>query len=199
MKEKTLQENSFINEANIRSNKIFTIPNLLSLFRICLIPIIVWLYVGKNSPIWTGVVLTFSGLTDIVDGYIARHFHMTSNLGKVLDPVADKLTQATVLLCLLSRFPKMLFLFIIFILKELIMGTTGMAVIRKTGNVYGANWHGKVTTCLLYGMMLLHIVWYDIPLSVSNFLLTVCFFMMMVSLVFYVVRNLKALKGGKAL
>ncbi|MDD4773665.1 MAG: CDP-alcohol phosphatidyltransferase family protein [Eubacteriales bacterium] len=70
-------------------SRVITIPNILSFFRICLIPVIVWLYIVKENSIWAGYLLILSGVTDIIDGFIARNFHMISNLGKVLDPIAD--------------------------------------------------------------------------------------------------------------
>ena len=75
-------------------NRIITVPNLLSFFRLCLIPVIIWSYCVKKNPLLAGEILLLSGLTDLADGYIARRFHRISNLGKILDPVADKLTQA---------------------------------------------------------------------------------------------------------
>ena len=77
-------------------NRIITVPNLLSFFRLCLIPVIIWSYCVKKNPLLAGEILLLSGLTDLADGYIARRFHRISNLGKILDPVADKLTQAAV-------------------------------------------------------------------------------------------------------
>ena len=91
-----------------------------------------------------------SGLTDLADGYIARRFHRISNLGKILDPVADKLTQAAMLICLFTRFPHVLLLIVIMAGKELYMVVSGCLVIRKTGKVHGADWHGKIVTFLLY-------------------------------------------------
>ena len=85
-------------------NKIFTLPNVLSFFRILLIPVIIWLYLVKDNSIWAGYVLILSGLTDVLDDFIARRFNVASDLGKVLDPVADKLTQAAMLICLSIRF-----------------------------------------------------------------------------------------------
>ena len=85
------------------SKKIFTIPNLLSFFRILLIPLMWYLYVIAHEPGWTVAVLALSGLSDLVDGKIARKYHMTSDLGKVLDPIADKLTQVTLVVCLISQ------------------------------------------------------------------------------------------------
>ena len=112
-------------------NKIITIPNLLSFFRICMIPVIIWSYCIKGNPLLAGEILLLSGLTDLADGYIARRFHMISNLGKILDPVADKLTQAAMLLCLFTRFPHMLLLIVIMAVKELYMVVLPCQCFRK--------------------------------------------------------------------
>lgn len=178
-------------------NKIITIPNLLSFFRLCLIPVLIWLYCVEKKYALTGWVLVLSGVTDLVDGYIARRFHMISNLGKILDPVADKLTQAAMLFCLFTRFPHMLVLLVLMAVKELYMAVSGCLVIKRTGNVHGADWHGKIVTFLLYAMAALHIIWGDIPAAVSDALITVCGIMMTVSLVLYVRKNMKLWKEGK--
>lgn len=76
----------------LRKDQILTIPNLLSIVRLCLIPLIIWLYCVKKDYTLAVIVILISGATDIVDGFIARHFNMVSDFGKILDPVADKLT-----------------------------------------------------------------------------------------------------------
>ena len=81
-------------------NRILTIPNILSFVRIGLITFIMWLYLAKERYEAALFVLIASGLTDIVDGFIARRFNMISDFGKIIDPIADKLTQASVLFCL---------------------------------------------------------------------------------------------------
>ena len=174
--------------------KIITIPNILSFFRICLITIIVWLYTVEHNYVWTGSVLILSGVTDIVDGFIARHFHMVSNLGKILDPIADKLTQGTMLLCLVLRFPLMIMPFILMIAKEIYMSVSGVLVIKRTGIVCGAEWHGKAATCFLYGMMILHIFWNEITPVVSMVFIIACSVMIGVSFVLYEIRNRKLLR-----
>ena len=93
-------------------NRIFTIPNLLSLIRILLIPVFVALFF-HDEMIWAALILIISGLTDTLDGYIARHFNMITNLGKVLDPIADKLTQAVVAFCLCVKMPAVIPLFVL--------------------------------------------------------------------------------------
>lgn len=174
------------------TDKVFTIPNILSLFRIFLIPVIVLLYSCGYNGYAVGV-LVLSGATDIVDGYIARHFNMISNVGKILDPIADKLTQAVILFCLMSRFRFMIILFSWLVVKELSLSIMGLFVVRKTKIVKSANWHGKITTFLLYFTMSIHIIWGDIPKAVSHIAVAACLTFMVLSFVLYVGRNLKQL------
>jgi len=183
------------NSAGLSQAKIFTIPNLLSLLRILLIPVIVWLHMVRHNCVLAVGVLLLSGATDVVDGYVARRFHMTSDLGKVLDPAADKLTQVALLICLLLRFPWMLAPAVLMAVKEVFMAVTGFLVIRRKKVVLGADWHGKAATCLLYGMILLHMCWYDIPPAVSALSAAACTLMIAVSFVLYGIRNINALRS----
>lgn len=176
-------------------NDILTIPNLLSLLRLLMIPVFVWLYLNGQEE-WTAAVLVLSGVTDVVDGYIARHFNQVSDFGKAFDPLADKLTQAAMLLCLTSRYPAMLLPFGLLAIKEIFAAISGIIVIKRTGEVLGAQWHGKVTTFLLYGMMILHVLWEDIPMWVSNVLNIGCVVMMLLSLVLYARRNIQAIRSA---
>lgn len=175
--------------------KILTIPNLLSLFRLCLIPVMIWLYCARKNYLATTLTLMLSGLTDIADGIIARRFNMISDFGKAFDPVADKLTQIAMLFCLVTRFPHMLIPLALLVVKELFAAVTGLMAIQKTGSVNGADWHGKVTTVLLYTMMLVHLIWFQIPGAASDVLIAVCTAMMLFSAIRYGIRNVKILKG----
>lgn len=179
----------------VDKKQILTIPNLLSLLRLMMIPVFAWLYLNGYDQ-WTASVLILSGLTDVVDGYIARHFNQVSDFGKALDPVADKLTQAVMLLCLLTRYPMMIVPLVLLAIKETFAGVSGLIVIQRTGHVLGAEWHGKMTTMMLYGMMILHVVWKDIPLWASNVLTIGCIVMMLLSLVLYALRNLRVIRGA---
>lgn len=177
--------------------KIITIPNILSFFRLCLIPVIVWLYCFKKDYLWTTFTLVLSGATDMIDGMIARKFDMVSDFGKAFDPIADKLTQIITLFCLITRFPLMLIPLVILIIKEILAATLNLVTIKKTGEVMGAVWHGKLNTVLLYGMMLLHLVWYNVPDVVSNLTVIGCTVMMLLSSVLYSRQNVAALKEHK--
>ena len=142
-----------------------------------MIPVFIWVYCCRKEYLLAFWVLCLSGVTDLVDGFIARTFHMVSNLGKALDPLADKLTQGAALLCLGS-------------------GLMSLSAIHKTKEVKGADWHGKITTCLLYFTMLLHILWDGIPQTASVLLTVLCVIMMAVSFVMYFRRNVTLLRSG---
>lgn len=178
----------------LTKKQIFTIPNMMSFFRILLIPGIVIAYCKfEDFMMATGLVLV-SGITDILDGKIARKFNMISDFGKILDPIADKLTQAAIALSLQLRFPHMLLMFVLMFVKELIMGVTGALSVKRTGDVYGANWHGKVTTVVIYIVMVIHIVWAEMPMKFSYILSLACAVVMMISLYLYASYNLKQIK-----
>ncbi|MGN0354353.1 MAG: CDP-alcohol phosphatidyltransferase family protein [Muricoprocola sp.] len=176
------------------SNKIITIPNILSFFRIALIPVLAWKYCIEKDSAGTVLLLLLSGFTDILDGFIARHFHMVSNLGKALDPVADKLTQGAMLACLMIRFPYMLWLLVLLAVKEIFSAVTGLLVIRRTGIVNGAKWHGKLTTCMIYGTVFLHLIWPGIPQGISKGLVIMSAVVMVVSCLLYSRERFQNLK-----
>ncbi len=138
-----------------------------------------------------------SGLTDIVDGYIARKFNMISDFGKAFDPVADKLTQLAILFCLVTRFPLMLIPLVILTVKEVLAAIMNMITLKKAGFVVAAVWHGKANTALLYVTMFIHIVWFSIPSVVSNILIAVCIVMMLISSFLYTKSDVKAIKKEK--
>jgi len=174
-----------------------TAPNVLSLARLAMIPLIVWLYCMREAHLLTALVLTVSALTDIADGYIARKYHLVSDLGKALDPIADKLTQAVMLICLLFRFPVLRILVILMAGKELFMGVSGLMVLRRTGRVEGAKWHGKLNTCCLYALMVTHLLWPGIPAGISSLMTGLCAGMMLFSLFLYSLQNILLLRHEK--
>ena len=168
--------------------KIITIPNILSFFRLCLIPVIIWFYLG-DEYLLAGIFVIISGITDIVDGYIARTFHMISDVGKVLDPIADKATQGVVMILLATSFPLMLIPIIITIIKEAFMGISGYLIIKKRNIVLGANWYGKLATVLISTMMALHLFWHNINPTLSLITIIISSIAIILALVLYAIRN----------
>jgi cardiolipin synthase len=132
---------------------IFSVPNIMSYFRILLIPVFVFVYLRADSnPDFevAGVIVAVSGLTDFLDGFIARRFDMITELGKALDPVADKLTQAAVALCLMLRIPQMVWLLGVLIIKEGFMGISAAILLQYNKKMDGSKWFGKVSTFIYY-------------------------------------------------
>lgn len=178
----------------LRKKQILTVPNMLSLIRLLMIPVMAVLYLNGHAG-WTAFVLILSGVTDILDGFIARRLNQISDVGKVLDPIADKLTQAVMLICLVSKRKVLLIPFVLLAFKEIFAAVSGIIVIKRTGLVPGAEWHGKAVTMLLYGMMIIHVLWQDIPLWLSNMLIIGCIVMMVVSLALYALRNVRMIRS----
>lgn len=144
-----------------------TIPNALSIFRLLLLPVFATLYLmSEKRPellYWSFGVLVLSGVTDSLDGLIARHFNQISDLGKMLDPLADKITQVVVVICLAMRFRELIPLVVICFLKELIQGLGGIFLLKKGAAVHGAKWYGKVSTFVFYGVMALIVLLPNMP------------------------------------
>lgn len=183
------------NSANKYQKKILTIPNILSFFRLCLIPVIMWLYIKKQDYLSTLIILLLSGATDIVDGIIARKYNMISDFGKIFDPIADKLTQMAMLFCLVSRFNYMMIPLIFLVIKEIFTGVTSLISFKRANAVKGAVWHGKLTTVVLYSMMAIHLIWYNIPKTTSLIIVGVTIGIMLMSFIMYSVQNFKAIKN----
>ena len=137
------------------------IPNLLSAFRILLIPFILRAYLHAaqlQDYVLAGVLLGVSGITDIADGYIARKYQFVTNLGKVLDPIADKLTQIAVAAALWMRHPSLWPLPAFLLVKELTTAACGVWMYRRAGVVGSAKWYGKMATIVYYVVMFLLII-----------------------------------------
>lgn len=175
------------------SKKILTIPNVLSLIRLCMIPFILWIYIYKKEYNIAAILIVVSGVTDVVDGFIARKFHMESDLGKVLDPIADKLTQIATLACLLYTFNFIIVPLFLLIIKEISVGILGILEVRLTKKPTSARWHGKLATASLYVMMAFHLFWRDLPLLLSYSLISVSIICIAISFILYSLQRLKTI------
>lgn len=174
-----------------------SIPNLLSYFRLLLIPAFIILYLQEKFPAALAV-LAASGLSDTLDGRIARKYNMVTDLGKFIDPVADKLTQFAMIICVATRFPAMWILLIIHTVKELIMLVFGIYILRKTDTVNSAKWYGKLCTGVIYAVMMVHVIVPNIPLAVSNACVVLCAGLIIMCFVMYSLRYVKLLRETKA-
>lgn len=137
-----------------------TIPNLLSLIRIALIPVFAVLF-NDGNYVWAIIVLAVSGLTDFFDGKIARKFNQISALGKLLDPIADKLSQITIAVVFYLAFSNssdetvktFSWIFLVFLIKEAVMVVGGAIMIMFGLKPVAAEMPGKIATFAFYTIM----------------------------------------------
>lgn len=161
------------------------IPNIISCLRILLIPLFVWQMLEGNLYAAGGILLA-SGLTDALDGFLARRFGWVSAVGKVLDPAADKLTQVTVCVVLALQYPHLWGFFAALLVKEVVMLTLGAYLLKKGAKIEGARWFGKVVTFLFYGTMLLLVVFPTAPAWLYYLLLGLTTLCALVSALLYI-------------
>ncbi|WP_099205133.1 CDP-alcohol phosphatidyltransferase family protein [Scatolibacter rhodanostii] len=130
-------------------NKNITIPNLMSVARIIMVPFFAYFFL-KDKLTVAVVLLVLSGLSDLFDGWIARKFNQITELGKMLDPLADKITQGVVAICLAIKIPEIRLLLILFIVKELLMLCGAIILLKRKKRPTSARWYGKVATTFFY-------------------------------------------------
>ncbi|NLB91025.1 MAG: CDP-alcohol phosphatidyltransferase family protein [Clostridiales bacterium] len=174
----------------IKKRDFFTIPNILCYFRLLLIPVFVSLYLKAETPkeyFFSALIVGVSGLTDLLDGLIARKLNQVTELGKLLDPLADKLTQGALVFCLTSHYPAMWILVGLFIVKEGFMAVMGILMLKHNGRkLDGAQWFGKVSTAVLYITMFVLLLIPSLPVWLANALICLCAVTMLFTLASYI-------------
>ena len=132
--------------------KLKFIPNVLCIIRIILVFVFIVLALGEDDRklYYALVVFLMAGATDVLDGFLARRNNWITELGKILDPLADKLMQCTVLVVLSSKGILPYWFALVFILKELVTLSMGLLVIKRRSVVVVSRWYGKAAACLFY-------------------------------------------------
>lgn len=197
-KQKLLIRKENFMKIRIKPKEIFSVPNLISCLRLALIPVIIWAYCEEESGLLTAVFVLLSGFTDVLDGKIARRFNMVTDIGKVLDPVADKLTQAAMMYCLLTKYELMLYAFIILIVKEIFMAVTAVAETMYVKQINSALWYGKVCTAIIYASVIILLFIPKIPLWAANLLIAASIGAMVISTAQYGVHRFKSIRKAKS-
>lgn len=177
---------------NKLKKEIFSIPNILSYFRILLIPVFIVLFLNSEGNmgyhIASASVLVVSGLTDMLDGKIARSFNQITELGKIIDPVADKLTQCAIMVCLAMRYELLWTFFGILVVKEITMAVLAFLFMKKGRKLKGAHWYGKVSTTVFYLVMiaLLAVPPSKMPFELSTVLILISGVCMIFAFIMYI-------------
>lgn len=173
---------------SILKNEIFTVPNILVFLRAALVPVFVIFYI-KEMYVSAFVVMAIAFFTDFLDGFIARKFNCITDLGKTIDPIADKLYQFAVAVCLVANYPTMLSMAVILFVKEVSMGVMGLVMLGKGGKVFGAKWYGKLSTVTIYVSMLFlflaPVFSYEVSKGVADVLVLICDAVLVFSAVMY--------------
>lgn len=162
------------------------VPNFLTVVRFFLIPLII-ISLLNDDYIIAFIILTLSGLTDVLDGYIARKFNFISNFGKLIDPLADKATQISILTTLALKGIVPIWIIIVIFVKELVL-IAGASFLYGKELVVSSKWFGKLATVLFYIAMVssLLIRYFKISFAFDTYLYYLALIMTIFSLVMYI-------------
>lgn len=128
------------------------IPNTLSLLRLAMVPLfaVAFFQTGPQARYWAAGIYALAFLTDIADGYLARRLDQITRLGRILDPLADKLMTFTVIICIAAAGIIPVWAVVVFFLKEAAMGLGAMSLLHRVDDVIPSNWLGKVSTGVFF-------------------------------------------------
>lgn len=178
---------------------IWTVPNVLTMLRLVLVPVFVILFAGGHDKAAL-IVFLVASFTDLVDGYIARRFNQITNFGKLMDPLADKVMVCTALICqgIAGVFPW--WAIAVVILKELLM-LLGGAVMLKNDVVVYSNMLGKVAQCAFIAALVLsffHAEFAALGVAVDTIVLYVAVALTVAAMVNYGVAAVKTLRARRS-
>lgn len=165
------------------------VPNILSSIRICLVPVFVLTYFSETGSIkiFAAAVYAAASFTDFLDGYIARKYSLISNLGKILDPLGDKLMTLAVLACITLDRVIPVWVVITALIKELFM-LLGGAIIRKRegGEIPSSNIIGKTSTVVFFVVCVTLMLFRNIPAKAVMMMVSAAVVLMLIALVSYI-------------
>ena len=176
------------------------IPNVLSIIRLCLVPVFVVVFFSgiPNAALWAALIYAIATLTDFLDGYIARRYNQITNLGRVLDPLGDKMILFAVLACLTIEHILPLWALAVFFAKELSMGLGGLVIHRHAKvEIPPSNYVGKAATVLFFIICVVLLVFPDIPYTAAAVMIGVCLAVSLAAFVTYLHRFLSIMRDPK--
>lgn len=186
---------------HFKKRDLVSIPNILTYFRFALVPVFVCLYTNASDNIanhvWAIVCVAASALTDIIDGRIARKTNQITDIGKILDPIADKAMEFAMMFCIIVRYPLVIILIVVFALKELISLCFSGYLFKHKKTLNGAMWCGKVCTVILYGVILTFLIVPHISKGLEYTLIAIAVAAMILAFVVYMHAYLNMLRELK--
>lgn len=176
-----------------------SIPNLLSMIRLALVPVfaVAFFRPEPDARAWAAFVYLAAFLTDIADGWIARHFNQITRLGRILDPLADKLMTFTVIVCITADGIIPLWAVVIFFCKELTMAIGGYLMYQKLGDVISSNWLGKASTGVFFVVCAALVLFPSIPYPWATGLISLALALTLAALGSYICQYWRTVHPGK--
>lgn len=174
------------------------LPNILSVFRICLVPAFVAAYVldGGEIKYYAIGIFIVANLSDVLDGYIARRFNAQTEIGKVLDPLGDKLITFAALICIASQYRVLIWAVCVFFIKEVLMGIGGL-LIRKRAKIElpPSHWLGKAATVTFFVVCLVLLTFsHYIPDSIAVIMMAAAVALALVAFINYLRMYIKIME-----
>ena len=173
------------------------IPNTLSLMRIFLVPVFIGLYFAGELTAALAVLL-ISAVSDVLDGAIARRFHMETRLGRALDPVADKLFEGAMMLCAASVEKSVWILLALHVIREVSLAVLAFHTLKITGAEMHSRWYGKLCTVSRYVLMLAVLALPGFRGSAAGFGITLCSALIVLCAVLYLAEFVRLLKRQRS-
>ena len=186
---------------NFKKKDFFTIPNILTYIRILLVPVFIIVYTNSETlygHIWSAIIVIVSAATDVVDGMIARKCNLITDLGKILDPIADKAMQFSLIFCVVARYPLVWLLFVVYAVKELVSLAFSGYLFRHGKYIEGANWAGKLCTVVLFIVMLALVAVPKVSHGAVRIMVAVAAAVMILAFAVYMNSYIKLLKELRA-
>jgi len=176
------------------------VPNLISVFRICLVPVFIVVYFSDDSDnnLFAVLVYALAALSDFFDGFLARKFNVSSKLGKILDPLGDKLMTISVMVCITIDGLIPFWAVLLAGVKELLMGAGGIVLHKKTGaDLPASNMIGKTSTVVFFVVCVTLMLFRNIPNWASILLISIAIGLTFIALVSYVLKYIIIMKSDE--
>ncbi|WP_353092571.1 CDP-diacylglycerol--glycerol-3-phosphate 3-phosphatidyltransferase [Tissierella praeacuta] len=168
------------------------IPNMLTILRILLIPVYLYFFYSniENNILFAGLIFILAGISDVLDGYIARKYDMSTKLGIVLDPIADKLMTFTILISFTTKGIIPIWILIALGIKEVMMILGGVALyLFKGKQVLPSNKYGKIATMSFYTATLSIV--FKLPRTISQTLFFITVVLNIIAFINYFIIYIK--------
>lgn len=169
--------------------ELFSIPNIICYIRMLLVPIFVYVYLTAETDgdyLMSAGILTISGISDFLDGYIARKYNLITEWGKLIDPIADKITQFVCAALLVYTYPAYWVLLIIIVVKDVMLAVAGVYIFKKTGRkLNGAQLPGKIATAVFFVVSISLIAFHIPETLISRIMIIFTSFLMFTAMVYY--------------